>query len=136
MQAAAAGAAGALVAPAAPPAAAAPVANAQQNRSIPLVLPQLNDLHKIFQRGGLGAHNNEPIGIPQQCAISQQLIQKWQPYLLLQHRFWASSLGGQLKLHAQHSCVDTHDDSALRSELEGLEPEGENAKVRRLWYNL
>ena len=27
-----------------------------------------------------------------------------------------------------------HDDSALRAELEDLEPEGENAKARRLWY--
>ena len=92
-QVAAAWAAGALVAPTAPPAAAAPGADAQQNRSLPLVLPQLNCLHKIFQQRGMGANINKTVCIPQQCAISQQLIKKWQPYLLLQHRFGASCLG-------------------------------------------
>ena len=76
----------------------------------------------------MGAHNNELVCIPQHCASSQQIIQKWQPYLLLQHRFWASRLGEQLKLHALQSCVVTHDDSTLRAELEDLEPEGEMPK--------
>ena len=66
--------------------------------------------------------------------MSQQLLKTWQPYLQLQHRFGAGCLGEQLKLHAPQSCVATHDDSLLCAELEDLEPEGENAKARRLWY--
>ena len=46
----------------------------------------------------------------------------------------APRYGSLLKLHAPQSCVATHDDSALRAELEELEPEGKNAKARRLWY--
>ena len=62
----AAGALGALVAPAAPPAAAAPADDTQQNRALPLVLPQLNSLHKVFHQRAMDANNNKPVGIPQQ----------------------------------------------------------------------
>jgi hypothetical protein len=65
----------------------------------------------------MGAIDNEPVGIPQQRAVSQQRLKTWLPYLQLQHRFNASRLGEHLKLHGPQSCVATHDDSALRAEM-------------------
>ena len=79
-----AGASGACAALATPPA-SAPGACTQQNLSLPLSLPQLSYLHKVIQLREIGAHDDEQVCIPAQCAMSQHLLKNWQPYLQLQH---------------------------------------------------
>jgi hypothetical protein len=68
-----AGASGAGAAPAAPPA-PAPGAVTEQNRSLPLSLSQLSDLHKVPKRREIGARDDEQVGIPAQRVMSQHAV--------------------------------------------------------------
>ena len=60
--------------------------------------------------------------------------QEWQPFKDLRQRFANTRRMEQLHLHAPQKITATVADSALRVEMEALEPEQEGAPARFLWY--
>ena len=72
--------------------------------------------------------------IPSQHRVSLQLIEEWQPFKDLRQRFANTRRMEQLQLHAPQKITATVAESALRVEMEALEPEQEGAPARSLWY--
>jgi hypothetical protein len=66
--------------------------------------------------------------IPSQHRVSLQLIQEWQPFKDLRQHFANNRRMEQLQLHAPQKITATVADSALRVEMQALEPEHEGAR--------
>jgi hypothetical protein len=72
--------------------------------------------------------------IPAQNRVTLQILSMWQPFKDLKQTFAVSRRFEQLRLRAQHRVVATVEDSVLRTEMENLESEEEDAPRRVLWY--
>ena len=83
----------------------------------------------------LCASNAGVAAIPSQFKVTQQILLKWQPFRDLQLQFVGSHRHEQLRSLSQQRIVDTVEESVLRTEMAGLEPQEEDAPKRILFYN-
>ena len=112
--------------------------SSQQRDNGKLILPELNRLHKAFSTRGQSAavsaqqddSSQKPAEIPSQHRVSLQLIKEWQPFKDLRQHFANTRRMEQLQLHAPQKITATVADSALRVEMEALEPEQEGGRPR------
>jgi hypothetical protein len=72
--------------------------------------------------------------IPAQNRVTLQILSMWQPFKDLKQTFAVSRRVKQLRLRAQQRVVATVEHSVLRTEMENLESEEEDAPRRVLWY--
>ena len=105
---------------------------AYQQEAAPLFLPQLNQLHELSIVRGEDASN--VVAIPTQHRVTQQILSRWQPFKDLKQTFVVSRRAEQLRLRVQQRVIATVEDSALRTEMENLESDEEDASRRVLWY--
>jgi hypothetical protein len=105
-----------------------------QEETAPLFLPQLNQLHELSFAWGEGASN--VVAIPTQHRVTQQILSRWKPFKDLKTTFTVSHRAEQLSLRVQQRVITTVEDSALRTEMENLESDEEDASRRVLWYSL
>ena len=68
--------------------------------------------------------------IPAQNRLTHQILSTWQPFKDLKQTFAVSHRAEQLRLRAQQRVVATVEDSVLRTEMENLESEEEDAPRR------
>ena len=68
--------------------------------------------------------------IPAQNRLTHQILSNWQLFKDLKQTFAVSHRAGQLHQRVQHRVVATVEDSVLRTEMENLESEEEDAP----WY--
>ena len=73
--------------------------------------------------------------MPAQNRATLQILSVWQPFRYLKQTFTVSRRVEQLRLRAQQRVVATVEDSVLRTEMENLESEEEDAPRRVLWCN-
>jgi hypothetical protein len=105
---------------------------ASQQETVPLFLPQLNQIHEFsFVRG---EDTSNVVVIPTQDRVTQQILSRWQPFKDLKLTFTVSLRSEQLCLHVQQRVIATVEDSALCTEMENLESDEEDASRRVLWY--
>ena len=95
--------------------------------------PQLNRLHEAIVRGEDDS-NVAVTAVPAQNRVTLQILSMWQPVKDLKLTFAVSRRVEQLRLRAQQRGVATVEDSVLRTEMENLESEEEDAPRRVLWY--
>jgi hypothetical protein len=69
-----------------------------------------------------------------QHRVTQQILSRWQPFKDLKQTFAVSRRAEQLRERVQQRVVATVEDSALRTEMENLESDDEDASRRVLWY--
>jgi len=83
---------------------------------------------------GEDASNVAVTAVPAQNRVTLQILSMWQPVKDLKLTFAVSRRVEQLRLRAQQRGVATVEDSVLRTEMENLESEEEDAPWRVLWY--
>jgi hypothetical protein len=105
----------------------------RQKEDAPITFPQLNRLHEAIVRGE-DASNVAVTAVPAQNRVTLQILSMWQPVKDLKLTFAVSRRVEQLRLRAQQRGVATVEDSVLRTEMENLESEEEDARWRVLWY--
>jgi hypothetical protein len=105
----------------------------RQKEDAPITFPQLNRLHEAIVRGE-DASNVAVTAVPAQNRVTLQILSMWQPVKDLKLTFAVSRRVEQLRLRAQQRGVATVEDSVLRTEMENLESEEEDAPRRVLWY--
>ena len=107
----------------------------QQQEATPLFLPQLNRLFEAsFARDESSDSNAGVVAIPSQFKVTQQIQRYWQPFRDLQLKFVGSHRLEQLRSRSQQRIVATVQESVLRTEMAGLEPQEEDAPKRILFY--
>ncbi len=105
----------------------------QQQEASPLALPQLDRLYEAsFARDESSVSNAGVAVIPSQFKVTQQVLQKWQPFRDLKIKF--SRRQEQLSSRCQQCVVDTVEESMLRTEMADLESQEEDAPKRVLFY--
>ena len=72
--------------------------------------------------------------IPTQNRLTHQILSKWQHFKDLKQTFAISRRAEQLRQRVHQRLVTTVEDSVLRTEMENLESEEEDAPRRVLWY--
>ena len=72
--------------------------------------------------------------IPPQNWLTHQILSMWQHLKDLKQTFAVSRRAEQLRQRVQQRVVATVEDSVLRTEMENLESEEEDASRRVLWY--
>ena len=82
----------------------------------------------------LGEDDSNVVAIPTQHRVTQQILSRWQPFKDLKQTFAVSRCAEQLRLRVQQRVIATVEDSALRTEMENLESDEEDASRRVLWY--
>jgi hypothetical protein len=65
--------------------------------------------------------------IPAQHRVTQQILSMWQPFKDLKQTFAVSRRAEQLRQRVQQRVVATVEDSVLRTEMENLESQDEDA---------
>jgi hypothetical protein len=98
-----------------------------------LTIPLLNRLHEALVRGE-DASNVAVTAIPAQNRVTLQILSMCQPFKDLKQTFAVSRRVEQLRSRAQQRVVATVEDSVLRTEMENLEPEEDDAPRRVLWH--
>ena len=81
-----------------------------------------------------GEDASNVVAIPTQHRVTQQILSRWQPFKDLKQTFAVSRRAEQLRLRMQQRVIATVEDSALRTEMENLESDEEDASRRVLWY--
>ena len=76
---------------------------------------------------GEDASNVAVTAIPAQNRVTLQILSMWQPFKDLKQTFAVSRRVKQLRLRAQQRVVATVEHSVLRTEMENLESEEEDA---------
>ena len=72
--------------------------------------------------------------IPTQFKVTQQILINWQPFRDLKLKFVGSRRQEQLSSRCQQRVVATVEESVLRTEMAGLEPQEEDAPKSILFY--
>jgi hypothetical protein len=107
----------------------------QQQQAAPLSLPQLDRLYEAsFARDESSVSNPGVAAIPSQFKVTQQVLQKWQPFRDLKLKFLGSRRQEHLSSRCQQRVVDTVEESVLRTEMTGLESQEEDAPKCVLFY--
>ena len=83
---------------------------------------------------GEDASNVAVTAIPAQNRVTLQILSMWHPFKVLKQTFAVSRRAEQLRLRAQQRVVATVEDSVLRTEMENLESEEEDAPRRVLYF--
>jgi hypothetical protein len=100
----------------------------QQQETASLIVPQLNRLVEAsFVRDESSASNADVTAIPSQHRVTQQILNHWQPFQDLKLMFTGSRRAEQLSLRSQQHVVTTLEESVLKTEMTGLEPQEEDA---------
>jgi hypothetical protein len=99
----------------------------QQQEDAPLTIPQLNRLTEASLVRDEDASNVAVTAIPAQNRVTLQILRMCQPFKDLKQTFAVSRRVEQLRLRAQQRVVATVEDSVLRTEMENLESEEEDA---------
>ncbi len=101
----------------------------QQQADALFTIPQLNRLHEATVRGE-DASSVAVTAVPSQNRVALQILSMWQPFKDLKLTFAVSRRDEELRLRAQQRVVATAEDSGLRTEMENLESEDEDAPRR------
>ena len=88
-----------------------------------------------FTRDETSASNTGVVVIPSQFKVTQQIQRYWQPFRDLQLKFVGSRRLEQLRSRSQQRIVATVQESVLRTEMAGLEPQEEDVP-KRIGYPL
>ena len=120
-----------------------PHAGSQDNDNGKLLLPQLDRLHLAFERSHVSPsassssqdqqsqHLPKSV-IPTQRRVTEQLTKNWAPFKVLRQRY-GTRFEEQRQLHLSQKHKATVADSTLRVEMNGLEEQADNTKVRDLF---
>jgi hypothetical protein len=120
-----------------------PHAGSQDNGNGKLLLPQLDRLHLAFKRSQVSPsassssqdqqsqHLPKSV-IPTQRRVTEQLTKNWAPFKVLRQRY-GTRFEEQRQLHLSQKHKATVADSTLRMEMNGLEEQADNTKVRELF---
>ena len=107
----------------------------QQQQAAPLSLPQLDRLYEAsFAWDESSVSNPGVAAIPSQFKVTQQVLQKWQPFRDLKLKFLGSRRQEHLSSRCQQRVVSIVEESVLRTEMAGLESQEEDAPKRVLFY--
>jgi hypothetical protein len=121
-----------------------PHAGSQDNGNGKLLLPQLDRLHLAFKRSQVSPsassssqdqqsqHLPKSV-IPTQRRVTEQLTKNWAPFKVLRQRY-GTRFEEQHQLHLPQKHKATVADSTLRVEMNGLEEQADNTKVRELFW--
>ena len=86
----------------------------QQQEATPLALPKLDRLYEdSFARDESSVSNAGVVVIPSQFKVTQQVLQKWQPFRDLKLKFLGSRRQEQLSSRCQQRVVATVEESCL-----------------------
>ena len=120
-----------------------PHAGSQDNGNGNL-LPQLDRLHLAFKRSQVSPslsstsqdqqsqHLPKSV-IPTQRQVTEQLTTNWAPFKVLRQHYGGTRFSEQRQLHLPQKHKATVADSTLRVEMNGLEEQADNTKVRELF---
>ena len=120
-------------------------AGSQDNGNGKLLLPQLDRLHLAFKRSQVSPsasstsqdqqsqHLPKSV-IPTQRRVTEQLTKNWAPFKVLRQRYAGTRFEEQRQLHLPQKHKATVADSTLRVEMNGLEEQADNTKVRELFW--
>ena len=89
---------------------------------------------KSFQTTGVRNENVSIYIIKTQNRLTHQILNMWQHFKDLKQTFAVSRRAEQLCLRVKQCVIATVEDSALRTEMENLESDEEDAPRRVLWY--
>jgi hypothetical protein len=108
----------------------------QEQETDNLKLPKLNRLiESSFVRDERSASNDaDATAIPAQSRVTQQILNHWKPFRDLKLMFTGSHRAEQLTLHSQQRVVATVEESVLKTEMEVLESQEEDAPKRLLFF--
>ena len=120
-----------------------PHAGSQDNGNGKLLLSQLDRPHLAFKRSqvSLSASSSSQDQqsqhlpksvIPTQRRVTEQLTKNWAPFKVLRQRY-GTRFEEQRQLHLPQKHKATVADSTLRVEMNGLEEQADNTKVRELF---
>ena len=121
-----------------------PHAGSQDNGNGKLLLPQLDRLHLAFKRSRVSPsassssqdqqsqHLPKSV-IPTQRRVTEQLTKNWAPFKVLRQRY-GTRFEEQRQLHLSQKHKATVADFTLRVEMNGLEEQADNTKVRELFW--
>ena len=87
-----------------------------------------------FARDESSASNAGVAAIPSQFKVTQQVLQKWQPFRDLKQKVLGSRRQEQLSSRCQQRVVPTVEESVVRTEMTGLESQEEDSPKRVLFY--
>ena len=79
------------------------------------------------------ASNADATTIPSQLKVTKQILLHWQPFRDLKHMYAGSHRAEQLSFRSQQRVVATVEESVLKTEMEGLESQEEDAPKRILF---
>ena len=77
-----------------------------------------------------GEDASNVVVIPTQVRVTQQILSRWYPFKDLKQTFVVSHREEQLCQRVQQRVVPTVEDSALHTEMENLESEGEDVSQK------
>ncbi len=80
------------------------------------------------------ASNADATVIPSQHRVTHHILSHWQPFQDLKLMFAGSRRAEQLTLRSQQRVVATAEESILKTEMAGLEPQEEDAPQRLLFF--
>jgi hypothetical protein len=107
----------------------------QQQEATHLSIPQLNCLYEAScVRDETSASNAAATSIPSQHRVSLQMLNHWQPFRDLKLMSSGSRRAELLTLRSQQRIVATVEDSVLRTEMAGLQFQGEDAPKHVLFF--
>jgi hypothetical protein len=69
-----------------------------------------------------------------QNRVTLQILDHWQPFKDLKQAFAVSRRAEELRLRSQQHIIATAEDSFLRTEMDNLESQDEDAPRRVLWF--
>ena len=118
-------------------------AGSQDNGNGKLLLPQLDRLHLAFKRSRVSPSTSSSSQdqqsqhlpksvIPTQHRVTEQLTKNWATFKVLRQRY-GTRFEEQRQLHLSQKHKATVADSTLRVEMNGLEEQADNTKVRELF---
>jgi hypothetical protein len=121
-----------------------PHAGSQDNGNGKLLLPQLDRLHLAFKRSRVSPSTSSSSQdqqsqhlpksvIPTQRRVTEQLTKNWASFKVLRQRY-GTRFEEQHQLHLPQKHKATVADSTLRVEMNGLEEQADNTKVRELFW--
>jgi hypothetical protein len=118
--------------------------DSQGNGHGKLVLPQLNRLHEAFKRSQVShpassssqdqQPTRRPSPIPSQRLLTQQLTKHWPQFKASRQLYDSTRFEEQRQLHLPQKHKATVPESILRVEMNTLEEQADNAKVRDLYW--
>jgi len=123
-------------APASPaPSQPAPPPSSQPSASPPTGVLVLAQLHQLASNAQPSSAVQIVTSLPTQRRLTRQLVQHHPPFITLRSLHLQNRPGEQQKLQTAQKYRAVADDSALRGEMQILEPQAQDAEPRNLFYS-